>query len=285
LKTKFYSKGFQDTAGKLKRQPFMIQEELGPQRRLLAEVTRMFGEHNLPRQLKEKIAELWVAFLKGGIYPQDMNWGNIYVELKGADDAVWNTYFKSGKDSVEIGLLDFDRIVTWEDYVNRRTGKMGEFLNYVELKKAPYRLKSMARVYGDEQNLWLLKMHDNELELDAYIKARPGPYWPSLEFALEKQLEYHGYLNFDVKNQMLLKGIVEPEIFEEVFQRTGTFTRFNHSSRYNPFPIGPISATGRPSSPYRRRSRSGPTPVWRRRIGAVRRRWRSFPMQPFRKAA
>ncbi len=281
LKTKFVPRGFQDDAGKLTPQSFMLQEALGPERRILDEVVSKFGKDKLPEQLKKKIAELWVEFSKGGIYAQDMNWGNIYVELKGANDAVWEAYFKNGKDSVEIGLLDFDRIVLWDDYVNQRAGRMGKFLNWVELRKAPFKLDSMEWVHGDKQNSWLWPMlaDKTDARVDAYIKESPGPYWPDLEYALEKQLEYHGFLGFDYNNQRLIKGIVEPEIFEEVFKRTGTFTRFNHSTGYNPFPLGPGPAAGRPGS------RLGPVPIRHRRIGAAGLHRRPLPLECFRKAA
>jgi hypothetical protein len=260
LHTEFHPHGMQVLpSGKLARMPFMVQEALGPRRRLLDDVLRRFGQDRVPEDLQQKIAALWGEFKRGGIYPQDMNWKNLWVELEDGSMS-WESYYQTGGGSVEVGLLDFDRIVLWEDYINHRAGKMGQFLNWVELKAAPGKILSMAPVYGSEENSWLWAMKD--LDINLYVNEHPGPYWTDeLDYALEKQLEFHNYVSFDPASRRIVKYAIDPK-----YLRTH-FPLLNDSSRFEPFLLarpGNGPASQRRLSPARQR-RAGQAPQRRGR--------------------
>ncbi len=252
LQTTFYPDGVEILPSGPKPMPFMIQESLGPTRRLLSDVVKQFGESGLPEGVQKKLVELWAELKRARIYPEDMNWNNLYVELRDGS-AGWKDFLETGRGSVEVGVLDFDRVVLWDEYVGHNAGKMGEFLSWVELRVAPKRLRSMGAVYGSPGNRKLMTMIGtmNERGLTAYLKARPGPYWTDeLDYALEKMLEYHKYVKFDPAAGKLVKGIIEPRFLEDAFPL------LNDSSRFEPFPLGEARANPPSASqPWIRRSR------------------------------
>jgi len=255
LKTTFHPQGVEVLAdGSTRPMPFMLQEHLGKRRLTLKEIVDGFGgQDKLPEGLQRQIAEVWGKLLKGGLYPTDLNWNNLYVELM-SPQQTWPGFFRSGNASIRVGILDFDRTVLYSDYLAHRCGKMGQFFGEtIELFHAIQRLGSMSEVYSRPQNVRFIKRFrttmGNLKDPSQQIAFGHGPFWPDdLAYSLEKMAEFQGLVKFDRDTGRLVKGMVEPQFF-----RDAGFGEFGDSSRFTPFPLSRAGGGTAVSQPRRRR--------------------------------
>ncbi|HET6621133.1 MAG TPA: hypothetical protein VFG64_14460 [Dongiaceae bacterium] len=250
LKTEFHPGGVETfVSGKTRPTPFMVQEALGPQRKTLSAWKKQFGA--FPENVQGKFAELQAELKRAGLFAEDLNRGNIYIE--NLDPNV--SWADIGQARIEIGILDFDRIVLWEDLIAHRCGKMGRFLTEVtQIDFGPERIASMANVYSTPANVRFMKLlrsmrKGNRAAYQALLDQ--GPYWQDdLDYALGKMLEYHGYVKYAKSEttglDMIIRGDIDPKHFDGKLL-------LNDSSRFTPFPLTakmpPQASTGQ----YRRR--------------------------------
>jgi len=245
LKTEFHPGGVETfVSGKTRPAPFMTQEALGKRRMTLSAWKKQFGE--FPENVQISFAKMKAELKRAGLFAEDLNRGNIYIEA--LDPKV--SWANIGQAQIDLGLLDFDRIVLWDDLIAHRCGKMGRFLTEVtQIDFGPKRIASMATVYSTPSNVrfmnLLRSMRKNKPA--AYQKLLDlGPYWQDdLDYALGKMLEYHGYVKFAPSETgglgSIVKGDIDPKYFDGILQ-------LNDSSRFTSFPLSarvpPQASTG-----------------------------------------
>jgi hypothetical protein len=234
LKTEFHPGGVETfVSGKTRPTPFMVQEALGPQRKTLSAWKKQFGA--FPENVQAKFAELQAELKRAGLFAEDLNRGNIYIE--NLDPNI--SWADIGQAHIEIGILDFDRIVLWDDLIAHRCGKMGRFLTEVtQIDFGPERIASMANVYSTPANVRFMRLirsmrKSNRAAYQALLDQ--GPYWQDdLDYALGKMLEYHRYVKYAPSETTglgtIVKGDIDPRFLDGKLL-------LNDSSRFTPFPL------------------------------------------------
>ncbi len=222
LQTEFYSSG-QQLSPKPGRTAYMLQEPLGTGRKKLEDILERLG--SLPEPVQRKFATMWGQLRDARIVAEDLNTGNVYVELIGS--ATWSQVYSGATDAFELGILDFDRIILWDDFLaGTADRKMAAWFAYVQLvlgRSKTNGIHSMDRIWQLPLNRQLITEAEKATgqslqEFMQFLGDRPGSFWGNdHEYFLEKMLEHNGYLKFNSASQQFEKGLIEPRFIEEKF--------------------------------------------------------------------
>jgi len=219
----------------------------------------------LPEKALRKYFEAIARINQKGYLVEDAHWANFYVEIDKASS--WSRFFAGGE--CEIGMLDTDRIISMQDYVDGKAGGLGKLLAQHELgtfyyqgpngKMVDFRVPSLKPIYENDVNkqLTLVLAKMNERSLDAYIRTHPGSKWPNgLGYFQEKMLELKGWVAYDPAINGLKDGVLGDTTIKLDLVKD-YFPLINDSSRFTPFALSggeAVAATGQRQRPSRRRT-------------------------------